>query len=116
MRPPAPPECADPHIDLPPLTDESVALIAKGIAHPTRIWILQQFEDHEPLIAQDIVGGCEVAQSTLSGHLRILREAGILHATKDGPRIWYCLRRSVLRQFSAAIADLATESALAGVR
>lgn len=116
MRPPAPPECADPNIDLPPLTDELVALIARGIAHPTRIWILEQFEDGEPLIAQDIVGGCEVAQSTLSGHLRILREAGILHATKDGPRIWYCLRRSLLKQFSAAIAGLATEFAPVGAR
>lgn len=49
---------------------------------------------------QDIVAECTLAPSTVSEHLGILREAGILFATKDGPRVWYCLRRSALQQYA----------------
>jgi ArsR family transcriptional regulator len=112
MRAPEPPDCTDHVTDLPPLTQERFALIARGLAHPARVRIIERFEDREPLMARDIVCGCTLAQSTVSGHLRILREADILHVTKDGPRMWYCLRRALLRQFARGIEDLASDLAL----
>ncbi len=94
-----------------PMSDARMAEIAKGLAHPARVAILQQFLECRPHIAQEIVDEFELAQSTISEHLRILREAGLLDATRDGPRTWYCMRRGVLRQFAAAVGDLTDTSA-----
>lgn len=94
-----------------PMSDERMAEIAKGLAHPARVAILQQFLECRPHIAQEIVDEFELAQSTISEHLRILREAGLLDATPDGPRTWYCMRRGVLRSFSEAVATLTDTSA-----
>jgi len=109
-----PPECTE--AGLPPaqpiLTEEDVARIARGLAHPARVRILSQFTVCTPHLVQEIVEDSNLAQSTISEHLRILREADILFARKDGPRVWYCLRRTVLREFAAAILDLADDSAL----
>lgn len=113
MKAPPPPECnEDGLLDSARLTEERIAEIAKGLAHPARVRILEQFEECRPHIAQDIVGASDLAQSTVSEHLRILREAGILSAEKDGPRTWYCMRRSVLRQFARAVEELTTEPLL----
>ena len=109
-----PPMCgmAD-HPEPGPLSEERLAEIAKGLAHPARIRILEQFIECRPHIAQEIVDEFELAQSTISEHLRLLREAGLLNATRDGPRTWYCMRRAVLRQFAEAMIELTDTSALA---
>ena len=91
---------------VPPMTTEQIALVAKALAHPARLRILKQFSGAMPHIATEIVGECDLAQSTVSEHLRILREAGVLIARRDGRRTWYCLRRSVLRSFALAVEDL----------
>ena len=91
------------------MTFDELAHIAKGLGHGARLGILEQFLAGEPHIAQEIVGECTLAQSTVSEHLRILREAGILVARKDGSRTWYCLRRSRLNAFIAAVEKLAAE-------
>ena len=90
------------------MTEERFALIAKGLAHPARIKIIELFDGDRCHMAQEIVDECTLAQSTISEHLRILREAGILFARKDGPRMWYCMRRSVLRQYAEALDDLSS--------
>ena len=56
--------------------------------------------------ARDIVSECTLAQSTVWEHLRILREAGVLGTRKDGSRISYSLRHTVLVEFSAAVVEL----------
>jgi DNA-binding transcriptional ArsR family regulator len=61
-------------------------------------------------MVQEIVGECRLAQSTVSEHLRIMREADVLFARNDGPRVWYCLRRSVLRAYAAAVRELADQT------
>ncbi len=88
------------------MDEERIAELAKALAHPERIRILKQFETCQPHIAQEIVFESALAQSTVSEHLRILREAGLLFARKDGPRTWYCMRRKVLREFAQAVEDL----------
>lgn len=110
MRAKQPPDCSDlegHHIG--PMTEERVARISKALAHPERIRILRQFESREPHIAREIVGESTLAQSTVSEHLRIMREAGVLLARKDGPRTWYCLNRRLLELFSDTVHVLASE-------
>ena len=116
MNTPAiPPQCTEEGLpDTGPLTEDRIAEIAKALAHPERVRILEQFETCQPHIAQEIVGGSLLAQSTVSEHLRILREAGILSARKDGPRTWYCMRRTVLRDFARAVVDITSEPVVAG--
>lgn len=105
-----PPPCCEDGLALDlPFDEERLALIARGLAHPARVRILEQFVDCTPRIVNEIVEGCELAQSTVSEHLRILRDAGVLYARKDGPRTWYCMRRSVMRAFSAAVETLAED-------
>ena len=91
-----------------PMTDERIALIAKALAHRVRVQILRQFECRTPQMVQEIVDEGTLAQSTISEHLRILREADLLFVRKDGPRSWYCMRRSVLDRYLAAVNELAT--------
>ena len=111
----SPPNCVKANLPEPePLSTERIAAIAKGLAHPARVHIIEQFDTGAAFIVQDIVSECSLAQSTVSEHLRILREAGLLCPHKDGPRTWYCLRRAVLRQFADAVAHLAGD-VLAGV-
>jgi len=104
---PTTPICSEDDLpDLGPFDADRLAQVAKAIGHPARIRIVQQLERGTPHFAQEIVGGCDLAQSTVSEHLRVLREAGVLYSIKDGSRIWYCLRRSVLREYVRAVEDL----------
>ena len=106
MQPEAP-TCSEAQLpDLGPFDADRLAQVAKALGHPARVRIVQQFDQGEPHFAQEIVGECDLAQSTVSDHLRILREAGVLYTKKDGPRIWYCLRRSVVRDYVRAVEDL----------
>ncbi|NNF68298.1 MAG: winged helix-turn-helix transcriptional regulator [Acidimicrobiia bacterium] len=108
MTIPHPPACSEVGLPDPePMTGERIALVAKALSHPARIRILEQFGDCQPKTVQDIVAECRLAQSTISEHLRVLRHADVLCRTKDGPRSWYCLRRSVLLQYTRAVKDLA---------
>ena len=109
-----PPPCSEAGLPpaLPIVTDDDVARIARGLAHPHRVEIVSQFLVCTPHLVQEVAERSGLAQSTISEHLRILREADILFARKDGPRVWYCLRRSVLREFAHAILELADDSAL----
>ncbi len=114
MEEPHPPQCGQADFPEPePLGEERLAEIAKALAHPARIRILEQFLECQPHIAREIVAEFDLAQSTVSEHLRLLRQADLLTATRDGPRTWYCMRRAVLHQFAEAIDDLADASAFA---
>jgi ArsR family transcriptional regulator, arsenate/arsenite/antimonite-responsive transcriptional repressor len=103
-----PPPCTERDLPPPPaLTDENLARIGKALAHPERVRILRQFTVCTPHMVQEIAEHSDLAQSTISEHLRILREAHILFVREDGPRRWYCLRRSLLRDYALIVEDLA---------
>lgn len=103
-----PPECTEKGLPHPgPMTEERIALISKALGHPARVTIIEQFEACIPHVAGEIVDESDLAQSTVSEHLRILRDADLLFVRKDGPRSWYCLRRSVLHEYARAVDRLA---------
>ena len=104
------PACSEAGLPDPaPMTEEAMAAIGKALGHPARVRILEQFDQCIPHVAGEIADESDLAQSTVSEHLRILREADLLFARKDGPRIWYSVRRSVLRAYASAVDDLASE-------
>ncbi len=75
---------------------ENIALIAKALAHPARVRIIAFLLSKPGCIGGDIVEQVGLAQSTVSEHLRILKEAGIVTGTIDYPRVCYALDPSAL--------------------
>ena len=97
-----PPPCLDDDLPIDPasLTCQEMAAIAKAMGHPARMEIIEFFRECKPLIVGEIVAHLTLSQSTVSEHLRILRDANILCTENDGPRKWHCLNRSVLMRFA----------------
>ncbi|MEX2570436.1 MAG: metalloregulator ArsR/SmtB family transcription factor [Gemmatimonadota bacterium] len=82
---PAPPPI-DPNVD----PDEELARYAKALGHPARVKILRFLLEREDCMAGAISGELPLAQSTVSQHLKVLRESGLIHGEVDGTRICYC--------------------------
>jgi ArsR family transcriptional regulator len=83
------------------------ASLFKALADSTRVEIVALLaEAREPLCACDIEGHFELAQATVSHHLKILREAGVLTSERRGTWIFYSLEPTALermREFSALL-------------
>jgi ArsR family transcriptional regulator, arsenate/arsenite/antimonite-responsive transcriptional repressor len=87
-----------------PEADEALAKMAKAIGHPARVFILRMLSRKEARVCSQIVGELPLAQSTVSEHLRILKEAGLIRSSQDGPRIGYCINYDTLRKLKALVA------------
>lgn len=68
-----------------------LAVLAKAIAHPARIAILQHLIAAKACINSDLVSETGLAQATVSQHLRALKEVGIIQGTIDGVSMNYCI-------------------------
>ncbi|MBS1856738.1 MAG: winged helix-turn-helix transcriptional regulator [Acidobacteria bacterium] len=87
-----------------PEADEELAKLAKAIGHPARVQILRMLSRKEARVCSQIVGELPLAQSTVSEHLRILKDAGLIRSSQDGPRIGYCINYERLRKLKALVA------------
>ncbi len=86
------------------MTDDArLATLAKALAHPSRLAILRVLGARGECVCGEVVEVVGLAQSTVSQHLKVLREAGLVAGTADGPRSCYCLDR---RALTALAADL----------
>jgi ArsR family transcriptional regulator len=86
--------------------DEELAVLAKAIGHPARVQILRILVRDNSCICSDIVDRLPLAQSTVSQHLKILKEAGLIRGELDGPRVCYCVEPRALRRFKALVGGL----------
>jgi len=87
------------------VVNEELSVLCKALAHPVRVQILQILLERRCLCG-DVVNALPLAQSTVSEHLRILKEAGLIHDEADGPRRSYCVNRQLFARFKALIAAL----------
>jgi len=87
-----------------PEADDELARLAKAIGHPARVRILRMLSRKEARVCSQIVDELPLAQSTVSEHLRILKEAGLVRSSQDGPRVGYCINFDTLRKLKALIA------------
>jgi len=78
------------------------------MAHPARVRILRLLAEQSECRGADVFGELPLAQSTVSQHLSVLRDAGIVVAHSVGQASVYCLAPDVLTRFSAEVAALAT--------
>src|ERR1700743_805857 len=68
-----------------------IATIAKAIAHPARVAILEYLLKVDRCICGDIVNELPLAQPTVSQHLKELKNAGIIKGNIEGTSICYCI-------------------------
>jgi ArsR family transcriptional regulator, arsenate/arsenite/antimonite-responsive transcriptional repressor len=100
--PPPPP--IDPGAD----PDEELARYAKALGHPARVKILRFLADRAECMAGAIAEELPLAQSTVSQHLKVLREAGLIHGEVDGTRICYCADATRVERLQDLLAGLAS--------
>lgn len=86
--------------------DERLARLAKALAHPVRVAILRMLVRKEGCIVGDIVDELPLAQSTVSQHLKQLKEAGLIRGEVDGPRVCYCVEPGTVALLRALVAGL----------
>jgi ArsR family transcriptional regulator, arsenate/arsenite/antimonite-responsive transcriptional repressor len=86
--------------------DEELALLAKAVGHPARVQILRLLARKDACICGDIVDELPLAQSTVSQHLKVLKEAGLIRGEIDGPRVCYCVEPHALRRLKALVGSL----------
>ena len=117
MNDPSPPprrvDCLPPPDETPDLrpvegaeADAELARLAKALGHPARVTILRLLARRDTCICGEIVGELDLAQSTVSQHLKVLKDAGLIAGEVDGPRTCYGLHPRTLRRLKALVAGL----------
>ena len=86
--------------------DEELARLAKALGHSLRVRIVRLLAQRTACVCGELVGELPVAQSTVSQHLKILKQAGLIRGTIDGPRICYCLEPSAVQRLRELVNDL----------
>lgn len=89
------------------MTDEQIAAVAKALAHPARVRIVHLLAEQTECRGHEVFSELPLAQSTVSEHLRFLKDAGLVQAHSAGTAMVYCLVRSVLEEFGRAIGETA---------
>lgn len=77
-----------------------------ALAHPARLRILQHLSSKPACCCKEVVDCLDLAQSTVSQHLKILVEAGLVHFTPERPRSRYQVDRTALAELSSSLAGL----------
>lgn len=83
--------------------NERLAGLAKALGHPARVAIMRLLLRRESCVCGEIVDELPLAQSTVSQHLKLLKEAGLIRGEVDGPRVCYCVEPGAVALFKALV-------------
>ncbi len=89
-----------------PEADQELASLAKALGHPARVQIVRLLARRSSCLCGDIVDELPLAQSTVSQHLNVLKQAGVIIGEIDGPRVCYCLNPITMSRIRALFAAL----------
>jgi len=91
-----------------PITEEQqkIARIAKAMAHPVRIYVLQLLSKQSCCYSGDLSESLPIAKSTLSQHLKELKSAGLIQGETEPPKIKYCLNQDNWKLAKTIFKDL----------
>lgn len=84
----------------------ALATRLKALGHPARVEILRVIAERGTCICGEVVEVLPLAQSTVSQHLKVLKEAGFVRGEVDGPKSCYCLDQEVMKQFRSDLDEL----------
>ena len=93
-------------VDLFTENQNSLAKLAKALAHPARIAILQHLLKMNSCINSDLVQELGLAQATISQHLKELKNVGIIKGSIEGTKMCYCIDHSRWKQAQAELNQL----------
>lgn len=79
-------------------TQNRIAKLAKAIGHPARVAILEVLLKRNACICGDLVEELPLSQSTVSQHLKELKEAGLIKGDIEGTSICYCIDEKVWKE------------------
>lgn len=88
-----------------PERDIQLSEWCKALAHPARITILRTLAAKKECMCGDLVLDLPLAQSTVSQHLKALKEAGLIRGEVDGSRSKYCVDRRNFERFFRAFSE-----------
>lgn len=78
----------------------------KALGHPARMQIVRYLMEHPQCITGDIVDVLPLAQATVSQHLKVLRDAGLICGTIEGTATCYCLCTESVNWFKEKVGNL----------
>lgn len=87
-------------------SQNEMAALAKALAHPARIAILQFLSKRETCVCGDIVDELPLSQSTVSQHLNELKKAGLIKGEIEGPSVCYCIDANGWTKAQKVLGDL----------
>lgn len=85
---------------------ERLAKLAWAVAHPARVRIVQLLLSRESCMCGEIVDELPLAQSTVSQHLKVLKDSGLIQGEIDGPKVCYCVNQERLSELKEMVARL----------
>lgn len=86
--------------------NEQLARLAKALAHPARVAIVRLLLRRNACVCGEIVDELPLAQSTVSQHLRQLKDAGLIRGEVDGPRVCYCIDEGAIALLKMLVRQL----------
>ena len=87
-------------------SEEDLGELCKALGHPARVRLIRILLEKGECISGDLADEFSLAQSTVSEHLRILKDVGLIKGTIDGPRRCYCVDEEKLNYFKSLVAHV----------
>ena len=90
--------------------EQELAALAKALSHPARVAILKELAKRQTCVCGEIVDVIDLAQSTVSQHLKVLLEAGLIQGTVEGVKSCYCINPDTILRFEKMLATFFTNA------
>ena len=87
-------------------SDIELARMARAVGHPARVAILRLLIANGECFCGDVVRRMPLAQATVSQHLKVLKDAGLIRGEIDPPRVCYCIAPEAVNRLKTLIGDL----------
>jgi len=86
--------------------DRELAKFAKALGHPARVAILRILSECGECVCGSIVDRLPLAQATVSQHLKVLKDAGLIRGQIDPPRVCYCIHPAAVNKLKHLLETL----------
>ncbi len=93
-----------------------VAKISKALSDPTRLHIYESIAGRGEMFCGEIVGRYRLTPGTISHHLKILAEAGLIECRREGQFVYNRAHPEIIREYSRALAKMSGKTKAASLR
>jgi len=90
--------------------ERRLAALTRALGHPARVAIVRMLIQTGACVCGDIVSRLPLAQATVSQHLKVLKDAGLIRGTITPPRVCYCIDPEAVQELQTLIAGLTSEA------